>query len=465
MLRGIDAIQREPWAITQAALELITEIADRHALGETLTPDRIEALEQKLGRPLAYTHTATERDGVAIIPVMGPLFRHANLMTEFSGATSYGVVARDLRAAVDNPMVDAIVLHFETPGGQVSGVADLAKQIRAVRGVKPIVAFVEEANSGGYWLAAQTDKIVASETAILGSVGAMINVVEDGEPKDGRRRYRFVSSQSPNKNAAPSTEAGARQVQRIADDLGGIFVQHVADGRGTTVENVLEKYGQGGIFVAADALDRGMIDEIGTFEGLISSLQQNAASAGGFNVGVKTMSGTQANAGAGQTVKLAELTAAQVAEHRPDLAEHFRGEGKAAAEKAQAEAVAKAQTEAQAAERSRITDIQALAVPGADTLISAAIADGSKPEQVAMKIVQAMAKGEIKPAAAAAATVDPKQAAAAANKQHLQAQHDTEDDIDPPDESATVTETSGKGDAKAQASADVVALRQAGIPV
>jgi len=67
----------EPWAMTEQALQTILAIAARNN-------DSPQAVAAKLGRELNNTHTATERDGVAIIPVVGPLFRYANLFSLIS---------------------------------------------------------------------------------------------------------------------------------------------------------------------------------------------------------------------------------------------------------------------------------------------------------------------------------------------------------------------------------------------
>src|SRR6185503_19749583 len=64
-----------PWAITEAGLRQILEIAER----SNASP---EAVAARLGRPLENTRTVEVRDGVAVIPVTGPIFRYANLFTE-----------------------------------------------------------------------------------------------------------------------------------------------------------------------------------------------------------------------------------------------------------------------------------------------------------------------------------------------------------------------------------------------
>ena len=68
-MRAWEAAANEPWAITETSLQTILQIAARE------NGDDLEAVAAKLGRPLQNTRTVTVRDGVADIPVSGPIFR------------------------------------------------------------------------------------------------------------------------------------------------------------------------------------------------------------------------------------------------------------------------------------------------------------------------------------------------------------------------------------------------------
>jgi ClpP class serine protease len=84
------------------------------------------ALQARLGHKLDNARTVAVRNGVAIVPVTGPIFRYANMFTEISGATSTKILATDIRQALDNPAVKAIVLNIDSPGGVASGINELA---------------------------------------------------------------------------------------------------------------------------------------------------------------------------------------------------------------------------------------------------------------------------------------------------------------------------------------------------
>jgi ClpP class serine protease len=119
------------WAILPERLPAIFEIAARENLD-------LEAVAAKLGRPLDNARAATVRDGIAVIPVEGTIFPRASLFAQISGGVAADEIARDLRAALDDPGVAGIVLNVDSPGGDVNGVAEVAAMIHAARDRKPI---------------------------------------------------------------------------------------------------------------------------------------------------------------------------------------------------------------------------------------------------------------------------------------------------------------------------------------
>lgn len=342
MTIALDFVLKRTWAITEDALQTIASVAAR----ENEYRGNLEALQARLGRPLGNTMSVTTRGGVAILPVEGPLFAKANLMTELSGATSTQMLALDFQAAIDNPSIHTVLAVFATPGGEVAGTSEFARLVYESRGKKRLVAYVADmAASAGYWSAAAFDKIIAADTAMVGSIGVQMGVsVRD--PKAGERAYQFISSQSPDKNAGPDTDAGARNLQKIVDDTASVFVDSVALYRGIDSKTVLESFGKGAVYVAAEALSRGMIDGIGTLEGVISSLTEEA-----------------------ENMDYSSITAVALAEARPDLVAEFKAQG------ANSVDMAAVRSEAAAAERTRIADIEALAMPGAEQIIADAKAD------------------------------------------------------------------------------------------
>lgn len=257
-MRAFDAACSRAWVITEDALQGILEIAARE------NPS-IEAVEQKLGRPLDNSHAVTVRDGVANIPVQGPIFRHANLITQISGATSVETLAQDFRQALDDPSIKGIVFDIDSPGGEVAGIHEFADAIHAARGTKPIIAYVDDYGaSAAYWIASAADEVIASATAHIGSIG-VVAAVRDPTSKSSRS-IEFVSSQSPNKRIDPTTKDGKTQIQAMVDELADVFVGSVARNRGVSTDKVLSDFGQGGIFIGQSAVKAGLADRLGSHE-------------------------------------------------------------------------------------------------------------------------------------------------------------------------------------------------------
>jgi hypothetical protein len=257
-----------------------------------------------------------------------------------------------------------------------------------------------------------------ADTAIAGSIGVQSGyTVRD--PKPGEKSYRFVSSQSPMKNASPETEAGAAQMQATVDALAQVFVETVARNRNTSVESVLQSFGQGAVFVAAEAKKRGMIDSIGTFESTLDALKQEI-----------------------NAMDYSQLTVASLTEHRADLVAEITAAAVAGVEKVDAAAV---RAEGAKAERDRIAALEALALPGTEELIAKFKAEGTEPAAAAMEILKAAKAGGVAQPGAGA---------------HLAALKKTEEALQAP---AAGTGEDAKPTEEQAASAAIALARKAGI--
>lgn len=342
MIRVLSRIKSEPWAITREAMDTILEISAR----ENESPQAVAA---KLGRPLENTYDVENRDGVAVLHVTGPLFRYANLFTSLSGATSYDMLARDFARSIADSRIDAVVLNIDSPGGEAAGVSEFADMIFQARGSKPIVAYVGGAGaSAAYWLAAAADEVVINDTSMLGSIGVVLGIEDSSErdAKNGVKRMEIVSAQSPYKRVDPSSDDGRSRLQARVDALAEVFVSKIATYRGVEADAVTKDFGQGDVFVGQAAVNAGLADRIGSYEGVISELQARArgqtgayAAAGGNNQEVVM---TDKNGAPAADKKPETLTAAQVVEQHPAGAEEIRTQAHAAgvtAERARVKAI------------------------------------------------------------------------------------------------------------------------------
>lgn len=260
-----------PWAITPAALEVILDIASR----ERLSAEELRALEVEAGKKFDNARIAHKRGSVGVVPVSGPIFRHASLMTRLSGATAVSDVAADIKMLADEEEVKSILLNIGSPGGEVAGIEELAVYIRQVDRKKPVAAYVDgQAASAAYWIASAARTIYSSSTSSVGSIGVVM-VYRDTRKaleRAGVSDIEIVSSQSPRKRPDPATEAGRSQIQERVDDIADIFVGAIAKNRGVARSDVLTKFGKGGEMIAAKALSAGMIDGITYAEDVIARM-------------------------------------------------------------------------------------------------------------------------------------------------------------------------------------------------
>ena len=255
-------MQKTVWAITPEMLSSMIEIAHQ-------TNKSPEAIAKEMGRDMKNTYAVSIRGGVAVIPITGPLFRHANLLTAVCGATSYELLAQDFNKALNDPNISAILIDIDSPGGEVNGCSELADMIYKARGKKRIIAYASgSCCSGAYWIASACDKIMVADTAIVGSIG----VVSIFEKDDEKQTIEIVSSQSPNKRPDVETEEGKAKIQAHIDALAEVFIHKVALNRDISPKEVIENFGGGDVFVGQKAVSIGLADGLSSFEELVSDL-------------------------------------------------------------------------------------------------------------------------------------------------------------------------------------------------
>lgn len=388
-----------PWAIYQPALQIILEIADRAevnaaGLAEWKAKMRPSALALGGGTALREGSRVTVRDGVAVLAIDGPIFRYANLFTEISGAVTLELLARDFAEAVAAREVRAVVLAIDSPGGEVTSIAEFADAIRAASAIKPVVGFADGlAASGAYWIASAAGELVVARTALLGAIGVVTTIV-DRDPPAGVRRFEIVSSQSPDKRIDVATSEGRGKIQALVDRIAAEFVAAVAAFRKVSADQVMSDFGRGGLVVGADAVAAGMADRVGSFEEVLAGLAQSRPGQSGKSLVLASkQKGKAMNDDMEPTEDAVASTTKQLASQYPALVEAIQAEARAVGLAAGARA-----------ERERIQAIEKVALPGHEALIAAAKADGkSSAGDVAQAIVAAEKISGTKALAAAAA--------------------------------------------------------------
>ena len=207
-------------------------------------------------------------DAVAIIRITGTIQSGGGGgIFSAEGAYSDGIVDH-LRKAAASRSVKAIVLRVDSPGGGVTPSDEIYNEIIKTKSKgKVIVASMGSlAASGGYYVCAPADRIVASKTTLTGSIGVISIAPSFDEllKKLGIRTQVFRSGIHKDESSGfrPLTEEEESIWQSIIDDAYGQFVSVVAEGRKMEVGKVIE-LADGRLYTAKQAQELGLIDEFG----------------------------------------------------------------------------------------------------------------------------------------------------------------------------------------------------------
>lgn len=270
--RIIKYATQTPWLIRKENLMVIQELLRFRARGGRLTEEEIQA---RIGADVAKPKT-TRAGAVAVLPVFGVIAHRMDQFMAMSGGTSTERLAADFRAMLADDSVGAIMLEFDTPGGTVDGVPELAAEIFKARGQKPIIAHVNTmAASAGYFLASQADEIVMSPSSEVGSIGVYAMHEDWSKALDEEGvKVTFITA-GEGKVAGnpyePLSEDARADIQKRVDEVYGDFVAAVSKGR-EVAKSDITKVWQAKMYGAKEAVKLGMADRVGTLEDTIARL-------------------------------------------------------------------------------------------------------------------------------------------------------------------------------------------------
>lgn len=280
MLHLLQAFYATPWALDPVMYAAMESVIERWATGVRLTQPEIAAAVGNAPQAAAQRREAAARAGggtVAVVPVYGVLTHRAHQADNVSTPlTSTERLASQIRTAVADPQVSAVILDVDSPGGSVHGVQELGDVIYGLRGQKPIVAVANAtAASGAYWVASQADEIVITPSGGVGSVGVItkrVNAAEAYKAKGMEVEYITAGKyKAEGADTGPMTDEERAHVQGMANAYYGAFTKAIARGRGQPIDAVRgEAFGEGRMRLARDAVAAGMADRVDTLEATIS---------------------------------------------------------------------------------------------------------------------------------------------------------------------------------------------------
>ena len=184
-------------------------------------------------------------------------------------------LVRELKSHRENPLVKALVIRINSPGGVVAPTQEIHQALMRVREAgKPVVASLGAvAASGGYYTAVAADRILANPGTLTGSIGVIMQManVENLFKKVGVEyvvvkagQYKDLGSFS-----RPMTPEERRVLQTLLDDVHAQFIDAVAKGRKLDRAEVV-KFADGRVFSGAQARDLKMVDTLGSLEDAVN---------------------------------------------------------------------------------------------------------------------------------------------------------------------------------------------------
>ncbi|MDO8746120.1 MAG: signal peptide peptidase SppA [Thermodesulfovibrionales bacterium] len=200
-------------------------------------------------------------DKVAVVRIEGPIMDSKNTVDEIKGY-------------LKDPSIKALVLRVDSPGGAVAPSQEIYEEVKkATLKKKVIVSMGSVAASGGYYISAPADRIIANPGTLTGSIGVIMEIpnIEGLMNKIGVKT-EVIKSGRHKDIASAFRKMGKEErliLQSVLDDVHEQFIKAVSDGRKIPFEEA-KKLADGRIFTGRQAMEARLVDELGTLEDAIA---------------------------------------------------------------------------------------------------------------------------------------------------------------------------------------------------
>ena len=252
------------WAIEPSRFVAIVAALESHGLRD-------------IPAPAAQAHLVTEtHDDVAVIDIVGVMEKRLSLFSALFGGTSTQFAQQAVEQAAADPRIRSILLRIDSPGGSVSGLAELGDAVFAARKRKPVVAQIDGIGaSAAYYVASQASEVFAQRMDVVGSIGTRMMLYDTSRlfANAGIVAVPIDSGEFKSAGAMGTeiTERHREHFQSLVDSFFDDFVAVIVRGRGMS-ETAVRAVGDGRVMTAPAALQAGLIDGIQTFEQTLARL-------------------------------------------------------------------------------------------------------------------------------------------------------------------------------------------------
>ena len=209
---------------------------------------------------------------VGVLHVQGSLVNRDSWLNALFGLTSYNEIRKGLVELATDDSVKTILMSLDTPGGAVSGLSDVSDLVAGIdANVKPVLAHTSGMMaSAGYHIGSSARHVSAGKMADVGSIG-VLQVHREATKLEERmgitttvvRAGEFKALGNPYE---PLSEKAKQEIQTSCDYSYSLFVEHVAEHRGVSPEQVKMQMAEGRVFTGEQARAVNLIDEVCTFD-------------------------------------------------------------------------------------------------------------------------------------------------------------------------------------------------------
>lgn len=268
------SLMATPWAMHPEVLNTYARLFAHSIAAREGAAALPEAAAPRVARPSAGAN-------IAVLSLYGPIMQRAGMMDMCTGGTSTQAFAQSLRAAMADDSVSQILIDIDSPGGSVSGVSELASEIRSSRATKPIIGIANSmAASAAYWIGSACTELWCTPSGQVGSIG-VIAAHEDMSAaleEEGIKTTLITAGKfkAEGNSLGPLDEDALRNMQAMVDSYYADFTGAVAKGRGVGIDAVRNDMGQGRMMRGDAAQAANMVNGVRTFDEVVRGMQRSA---------------------------------------------------------------------------------------------------------------------------------------------------------------------------------------------
>lgn len=215
---------------------------------------------------IAVFNSAEKATGnIAIIQIKGAIASSPSGSFFSENYASADTIIKDIARAESDPKIKGVIFEINSPGGSAVASEEILSAVKEMQ--KPKIAWIREVGaSGAYWIASSTDHIIASRMSVTGSVGVISSYLEfSGIMDDYNITYQRLVSGKYKDTGTPFRQLKSEEYKILQEKLDMIhryFLNDVQEKRNISSSGI-SKVSTGMFFLGSEALELGLIDQIG----------------------------------------------------------------------------------------------------------------------------------------------------------------------------------------------------------